>query len=123
MSAAASPPREGIESYSAFQLAMAQTEVEDVQPAKLAWHVEDHSLDGARWSGSSGASLAVAENGARCLLSLGVRVVPVTNEMAAQPLIEGPLIAVASITTLLRESNGRLLGGVAVTSLLAVRTK
>src|SRR5258708_29179160 len=66
MSAAASPPQEGIESHSAFQVAMAQTEVEDVQPAKLAWHVEDHSLEGARWSGSSGASLAVAENGTQC---------------------------------------------------------
>jgi hypothetical protein len=66
VSPAASPSREGIESYSAFQLAMAQTEVEDIQSAKLAWHVEDHSLEGARWSGSSGASLAVAENGAQC---------------------------------------------------------
>jgi hypothetical protein len=44
-------------------------------------------------------------------LNRGVRVVPVTNEIAAQPLIEGLLIAVASIATLLRESNGRLLGG------------
>jgi hypothetical protein len=110
MSAAASPPREGIESHSAFQVAMAQTEVEDVQHAKLAWPVQDHSLEGARWSGSSGASLAVAET-VRNVLSRGVRVVPVTNEIATQPLIEGPLIAVASIATLLRESNGRLLGG------------
>ena len=66
MSAVARPPREGIERYSAFQLAMAQTEVEDVEHAKLAWPVQDHSLEGARWSGSSGASLAVAENGAQC---------------------------------------------------------
>jgi hypothetical protein len=44
-------------------------------------------------------------------LNRGVRVVPVTNEIATQPLIEGLLIAVASIATLLRESNGRLLGG------------
>jgi hypothetical protein len=29
-------------------------------------------------------------------------------------LIEGPLIAVAEIATLLRESNGRLLGGAGV---------
>jgi hypothetical protein len=47
----------------------------------------------------------------RNVLSRGVRVVPVTNEIATQPLIEGPLITVAEIATLLRESNGRLLGG------------
>jgi hypothetical protein len=45
----------------------------------------------------------------RNVLSRGVRVVPVTNEIATQPLIEGPLITVAEIATLLRESNGRLL--------------
>jgi hypothetical protein len=36
-----------------------------------------------------------------------VRVVPVTNEVATQPSIEGPLITVTEIATLLRESNGR----------------
>ncbi|CDY78007.1 hypothetical protein BGLT_06813 [Caballeronia glathei] len=36
----------------------------------------------------------------RSLLKCRVRVVPVTNEIAAQPLIEGPLIAAASIATL-----------------------
>ena len=87
---------------------MAQTEVEDVQPAKLAWHVEDHSLEGARWSGSSGQALQLLKT-VRNVLSRGVRVVPVTNEIATQPLIEGPLITVAEIATLLRESNGRLL--------------
>jgi hypothetical protein len=47
----------------------------------------------------------------RTVLSRGVRVVPVTNAIATQPLIEGPLITVAEKATLLRESNGRLLGG------------
>jgi hypothetical protein len=89
---------------------MAQTEVEDVQPEKLAWHVEDHSLAGARWSGSSGQALQLMKT-VRNVLSRGVRVVPVTNEIATQPLIEGPSITVAEIATLLRESNGRLLGG------------
>jgi len=45
------------------------------------------------------------------VLSHGVRGVPVTNEIATQPLIEGQLITVAEIATLLHESNGRLLGG------------
>jgi hypothetical protein len=44
--------------------------------------------EGARWSGSSGQALQLLKT-VRNVPSRGVRVVPVTNEIATQPLIEG----------------------------------
>jgi hypothetical protein len=56
------------------------------------------------------ASRAVVENGAQCSEPWLPRGFSHKRD-STQPLIERPLITVAEVATLLRESNGRLLGG------------